>query len=166
VLFEERHTQHIPSRNPPNFPCRCSSALLPQRCLLIDTTARSGWALLDDIMSGRWRAREPGRSYRPACRAPCISNVRTRSYSKLLSYASGTSDTPLLGMTIGEMLDRTAANFPDRLALISRHQKIRFLSPCFNYDRSKRQTHSIHYLTFEGGHGQSYEIKSMNSREV
>ena len=33
------------------------------------------------------------------------------------SYLSGTSDTPLLGMTIGDAFDRTVARFPDRDAL-------------------------------------------------
>lgn len=42
------------------------------------------------------------------------------------SYVSGTSDTPLLGMTIGDALDRTVARFPDRDALISRHQGLRY----------------------------------------
>src|ERR1700722_20128729 len=35
-----------------------------------------------------------------------------------LSYTSATSDTPLLGDTIGANFDRTAAAFPDRLALV------------------------------------------------
>ncbi|ANY07226.1 AMP-binding protein [Pseudonocardia sp. HH130630-07] len=34
------------------------------------------------------------------------------------SYASGVSDTPLLGDTIGDNLDRTAARFPDNDALV------------------------------------------------
>jgi fatty-acyl-CoA synthase len=41
------------------------------------------------------------------------------------SYTSGTSDTPLLGLTIGNMFDETAAKYPDNPALISRHQHIR-----------------------------------------
>jgi fatty-acyl-CoA synthase len=41
------------------------------------------------------------------------------------SYTSGTSDTPLLGLTIGDMFDQTAATYPDQPALISRHQNIR-----------------------------------------
>src|SRR5689334_11353921 len=41
------------------------------------------------------------------------------------SYTSGISDTPLLGLTIGDMLDETVAKYPDNPALISRHQKIR-----------------------------------------
>ncbi|MFC7341251.1 AMP-binding protein [Saccharopolyspora griseoalba] len=36
------------------------------------------------------------------------------------SYDSGISDVPLLGDTIGENLDRTAARFPDRDALVER----------------------------------------------
>src|SRR6202789_4346812 len=34
------------------------------------------------------------------------------------SYTSAVSDTPLLGDTIGENLDRTVARYPDRLALV------------------------------------------------
>jgi fatty-acyl-CoA synthase len=36
------------------------------------------------------------------------------------SYSSGTSDVPLLGDTIGDNFDRTAASFPDRDALVDR----------------------------------------------
>lgn len=43
----------------------------------------------------------------------------------MLAYAHGVSDTPLLGRTIGEDLERTAARFADREALVSRHQGIR-----------------------------------------
>jgi len=41
------------------------------------------------------------------------------------SYASGTSDVPLLGETIGENLERTVARVPDREALVVRHQGVR-----------------------------------------
>src|SRR5579872_5061109 len=41
------------------------------------------------------------------------------------SYASGTSDTPLLGLTIGDLFDQTVALYPDQPALISRQQHIR-----------------------------------------
>jgi len=46
--------------------------------------------------------------------------------SSFPSYSSGTSDTPLLGMTIGEMLDRTAEKYPDTEALVCLHQDIRW----------------------------------------
>lgn len=42
------------------------------------------------------------------------------------SYVSGVSDTPLLGMTIGGAFDQTVARFPDREALVSRHQGLRY----------------------------------------
>ena len=42
------------------------------------------------------------------------------------SYASGTSDVPLLGDTIGDNLDRTAVAFADREALVDRAQGLRY----------------------------------------
>ncbi len=42
------------------------------------------------------------------------------------SYLSGTSDTPLEGQTIGDCFDETVARFPERDALISRHQGLRY----------------------------------------
>lgn len=44
----------------------------------------------------------------------------------LPSYTSGTAEVPLLGMTIGEMLDHTAEQFPDTEALVCLHQDIRW----------------------------------------
>jgi fatty-acyl-CoA synthase len=41
------------------------------------------------------------------------------------SYSHGTSDTPLLGDTIGANFERTAARFADRPALVSCHQDVR-----------------------------------------
>jgi fatty-acyl-CoA synthase len=46
--------------------------------------------------------------------------------SKVLSYLSGTSTKPLLGITIGDMLDEIAARYPENDALIVHHQDIRF----------------------------------------
>jgi fatty-acyl-CoA synthase len=43
-----------------------------------------------------------------------------------LSYAHGASPTPLLGETIGRDFERTSARFPDRDALVSRHQGLRY----------------------------------------
>ncbi|MEL0636483.1 AMP-binding protein [Marinomonas sp. TI.3.20] len=42
------------------------------------------------------------------------------------SYASGASNTPLIGMTIGDKFDQIADRYPDNDALISRHQSIRW----------------------------------------
>lgn len=46
--------------------------------------------------------------------------------SKRLSYISGTSIKPLLGITIGDMFDNIAARFPENDALIVHHQNIRY----------------------------------------
>jgi fatty-acyl-CoA synthase len=43
-----------------------------------------------------------------------------------LSYVHGTSDTPLLGSTIGAALNRAAASWGERDALISCHQDLRY----------------------------------------
>jgi fatty-acyl-CoA synthase len=42
------------------------------------------------------------------------------------SYASGISEKPLLGYTIGEMLDIIAGLYPDNEALVVRHQNLRY----------------------------------------
>ncbi|MEL6256216.1 MAG: AMP-binding protein [Bacteroidota bacterium] len=45
---------------------------------------------------------------------------------KKLSYACGISEKPLLGITIGDMFDQTAAKYPNNEALIVKHQDIRY----------------------------------------
>ena len=42
------------------------------------------------------------------------------------SYAHGTGNTPLLGRTIGQVLDAAASSYPDQDALVVRHQNLRF----------------------------------------
>ncbi|MDB9866837.1 AMP-binding protein [Pseudomonadales bacterium] len=42
-----------------------------------------------------------------------------------MSYASGTSQQPLLGLTIGAQFDEIVAAYPDRPAIVSIHQDIR-----------------------------------------
>ncbi len=42
-----------------------------------------------------------------------------------VSYASGTSQQPLLGLTIGAQFDEIVAAYPDRPAIVSVHQAIR-----------------------------------------
>ncbi|CAN5901009.1 AMP-binding protein [soil metagenome] len=49
-----------------------------------------------------------------------------------LSYSHGTSDTALLGETIGENLERTVERVPDAEALVSRHQDLRYTYAEFN----------------------------------
>jgi len=43
-----------------------------------------------------------------------------------LSYGQGLGTSPLSGLTVGELLDRTAARFPQNPALIVRHQNKRY----------------------------------------
>src|SRR6185437_13627105 len=56
----------------------------------------------------------------------------------LPSYVHGASDTQLIGETIGVHFDRIAARFPDRDALIVRHQEIRW-----SYAELKAQVDAI-----------------------
>ena len=42
------------------------------------------------------------------------------------SYVNGPSEVPLLGETVGRCLDRIASEYPDRDALVSCHQELRF----------------------------------------
>ncbi|MFV8571538.1 AMP-binding protein [Marinobacter sp. SBS5] len=49
----------------------------------------------------------------------------------LPSYTSGIAEKPLLGMTIGDMLDRTAQQYPDNEALVCLHQDIRWTYKTF-----------------------------------
>jgi fatty-acyl-CoA synthase len=44
----------------------------------------------------------------------------------MLSYVHGPSDSPLIGETIGAHLDRVVERWGDRMALISRHQGVRW----------------------------------------
>lgn len=49
-----------------------------------------------------------------------------------MSYSSGTSTKPLLGTTIGALLDDITGKFPDNEALVSIQQKVRFTYKSFN----------------------------------
>ena len=42
------------------------------------------------------------------------------------SYTNGASDKPLIGQTLGDMLDQTVARYPANEALVSRHQGLRY----------------------------------------
>jgi len=43
-----------------------------------------------------------------------------------MSYVHGASPTPLLGLTVGALFDRAAERWPDNLALVVRHQDVRW----------------------------------------
>ncbi len=79
-----------------------------------------------------------------------------------LSYASGTGDLALLGITIGDMFDRTATNYPDNDALISRHQGLR-LTYCDLQAEVNRFARGLMKLGLEKG--QRIGIWSPNNAE-
>lgn len=54
-----------------------------------------------------------------------MTTKESPSATRAWSYTSGTSDIPLLGLTIGDLFDQTVDTYPDQPALISRHQNIR-----------------------------------------
>ena len=54
-----------------------------------------------------------------------LSPASTEQTTPRWSYTSGTSDVPLLGLTIGDQFDLTAEKYPDNPALIARQQQVR-----------------------------------------
>lgn len=55
----------------------------------------------------------------------------------MTSYAHGTSETPLLGETIGQNLARIASVFPEREALVSCHEGTRYTYRAFAHEVSR-----------------------------
>src|SRR3954466_10770002 len=102
------------------------------------SVTRRSWCRVASV----WRT-SPGASSRASVgmwirsvMAPCCARdvavvlrdrcgVATCGRAMARSYAHGASDTPLLGETIGESLERTVARFPEREALVVRQQGIR-----------------------------------------
>ncbi|RXE56423.1 AMP-binding protein [Methanoculleus taiwanensis] len=66
------------------------------------------------------------------------------------SYACGSSDIPLQGITIGEMLNRIAAKYPENEAIVSVHQDIRWTYADF-LDRVDRLARALMALDVERG---------------
>ncbi|MBO0795431.1 MAG: AMP-binding protein, partial [Ktedonobacteraceae bacterium] len=55
-----------------------------------------------------------------------LSTAGTKQAIPQWSYTSGTSTTPLLGLTIGDQFDQTVSRYPDNLALVACQQNIRW----------------------------------------
>ena len=70
-----------------------------------------------------------------------------------LSYTSATSDTPLLGDTIGGNFDRTAAAFPDRLALVDVPAGLRY-----SYAELKDEVDALAYSLLQAGVGKGDRV--------
>jgi fatty-acyl-CoA synthase len=66
------------------------------------------------------------------------------------SYAGGTAELPLLGMTIGERLDQVAAHYPSTEAMVSVHQGIRWTYQEF-LERTEQVASSLLSLGVEKG---------------
>src|SRR5947209_14912115 len=74
---------------------------------------------------GRQALAERQRRYAMQVTEKNRSSGSTDQTERRWSYTSGTSDTPLLGLTIGDLFDQTVEKYPDNPALISRQQNIR-----------------------------------------
>jgi len=66
------------------------------------------------------------------------------------SYVSGPSAEPLLGLTIGQVLDRAAREFPTNEALVSRHQARRYSYAAF-HGEVERLARALMALGVEAG---------------
>ena len=78
------------------------------------------------IPDGRQLEERPTPSTAAGLPAGFETEDRRDMISQASSYTSGISDKPLLGLTIGDMFDQTVDRHPDREALVSRHQGVRY----------------------------------------
>jgi fatty-acyl-CoA synthase len=89
-------------------------------------------------------------------------NVPTERTTQQWSYTSGTSTIPLLGLTIGDQFEQTVRRYPDNLALISRHQNVRW-----TYQQLQAQVHQCAKALLHLGvqKGQRVGIWALNCAE-
>src|SRR5262245_10871760 len=80
----------------------------------------------------------------------------------MLSYVHGATNIPLIGSTIGDLLDEIANRFPDRDALISCHQKLRYTYSQFKTE-CERVARSL--MAFGFAKGDRVGIWSPNNAE-
>ena len=79
-----------------------------------------------------------------------LASGSTDQTERRWSYTSGTSDTPLLGLTIGDLFDQTVEKYPDHPALISRQQNIRLTYRDLQ-DQVNRCAKGLMHLGFQKG---------------
>ena len=70
--------------------------------------------------------REVGWPLSTACKLRSTTAGVEDAYMAELSYVSGASSKPLIGQTIGRLFDAVCAAHPEQLALVARHQGIRW----------------------------------------
>jgi fatty-acyl-CoA synthase len=81
--------------------------------------------------------------------------------SKEISYASGASDKPLLGDTIGDKFDEIASKYPEREAIVSIHQNIRF-----TYNELAQKVNSLAKAFISSGFKKGHRIGIWSSNNV
>ena len=81
--------------------------------------------------------------------------------SKEISYASGTSDKPLLGDTIGNKFDEIASKYPKREAIVSIHQNIRF-----TYDELAKEVNTLAKALISSGFKKGERVGIWSSNNV
>ena len=81
--------------------------------------------------------------------------------SKEISYASGTSDKPLLGDTIGNKFDEIASKYPKREAIVSIHQNIRF-----TYDELAKKVNTLAKALISSGFQKGERVGIWSSNNV
>ena len=79
-----------------------------------------------------------------------LASGSTDQTERRWSYTSGTSDTPLLGLTIGDLFDQTVEKYPDHPGLISRQQNIRLTYRDLQ-DQVNRCAKGLMHLGFQKG---------------
>ena len=81
--------------------------------------------------------------------------------SKEISYASGTSEKPLLGDTIGNKFDEIASKYPEREAIVSIHQNIRF-----TYDELAKEVNTLTKALISSGFKKGERVGIWSSNNV
>ena len=81
--------------------------------------------------------------------------------SKEISYASGASNKPLLGDTIGNKFDEIASKYPEREAIVSIHQDIRF-----TYDELAKEVNTLAKALISSGFKKGERVGIWSSNNV
>ena len=81
--------------------------------------------------------------------------------SKEISYASGASNKPLLGDTIGNKFDEIASKYPKREAIVSIHQNIRF-----TYDELAKEVNTLAKALISSGFKKGERVGIWSSNNV
>ena len=81
--------------------------------------------------------------------------------SKKISYASGISDKPLLGSTLGDKFDEISSKYSEREAIVSVHQNIRL-----TYNELAQKVHSLAKAFISSGFKKGHRIGIWSSNNV